>query len=412
VESRAEPDLLTRALALPALAALLERVGDAPQRIALVGGAVRDLLVGVAMLDADLAVEGPVESLLERVGGEAHTHGRFGTATVRLDGTPVDLARTRRETYAQPGALPDVEPASLEEDLARRDFTVNAMALQLNGLGAGQLIAVPDARADLAQRRLRVLHRRSFIDDPTRLLRLARYRGRLGLEVEEGTRELVGQALDTGALDTVSGARIGHELRLLSAERDPLAGWRALRELGLDEAIAPGLGLTDTAQSVARKALELLPEDGRPEVIVWALALEGVSGQPSGLLDRLAVPSGVRDDAIEVSRRAASVAGGLERADRPSEIAAAVGSPGLPELVALAGARGTGRAEKAARDWLDRLRAIRLEIDGQDLLAAGIAPGPGLGAGLAAARSALLDGRAASRDEQLAEALRAAQAAG
>jgi tRNA nucleotidyltransferase (CCA-adding enzyme) len=106
------------------------------------------------------------------------------------------------------------------------------------------------------------------------------------------------------------------------------------------------------------------------------------------------------------------VAEELGRADRPSEIAAAVGSRGLPELVAMAGALGAGRAEKAARDWLERLRAMRLQIDGEDLLEAGISPGPGLGAGLAAARSALLDGRASSRDEQLAEAVRAARAAG
>lgn len=411
MESRAEPELLARALALPAVAGLLERVGDVPERIALVGGAVRDLLLGAPVLDADLAVEGPVEPILDRVGDVDRTHGRFGTARAQIDGSSVDLARTRREAYARPGALPDVEPASLEEDLIRRDFTVNAMALQLNGPGAGELIAVPDARVDLDQRRLRVLHRRSFMDDPTRLLRLARYRGRLGFAVEDGTRELVRRAVNGGALDTISGARIGHELRLTSAEDEPLAGWRALRELGLDAAIEPGLGLSAAELGVAGKALELLPDEGRPEVILWALALAGVDSEPSELLDRLAVPSRVRDDVLEVCRGAGSAAERLGRADLPSQIAAALGRRTPPELVAMAGALGGAEAEKAARDWLDRLRAVRLQIDGDDLLAAGIAPGPALGAGLAAARSAQLDGRASTRDEQLAEALRAAQAA-
>lgn len=412
MESKAEPELLERALALPAVAGLLARVGDVPERIALVGGAVRDLLLGAPVLDADLAVEGPVEPVLDRIGAAGRRHGRFGTATAQIDGSAVDLARTRRETYARPGALPDVEPASLEEDLARRDFTVNAMALQLTGTGAGQLISVPDARSDLDLRQLRVLHRRSFMDDPTRLLRLARYRGRLGFGVEDGTRELAGRAVSGGALDTISGARIGHELRLLSAEGDPLLSWRALHELGLDAAIEPGLGLGEAELGVAREALGLLPEEGRPEVILWALALGGVPEGRAELMDRLALPSGLRDDVLEVCRRAGSVAERLQRADRPSEIAAAVGSRAFPELVALAGALGGPEAHKAAREWLERLRQVQLEIDGDDLRAAGIPPGPALGAGLVAARAALLDGRASTREEQLAEAVRAAQAAG
>lgn len=409
METRAEPELLKRALALPGVAGLLGRLGDgAPARIALVGGAVRDLLLERPVLDADLAVEGPVQEILQQVGDLARTHGRFGTATVQIDGSSVDLASTRRESYARPGALPDVEPAGLQEDLARRDFTINAMALVLAGPDAGQLIAVPGARADLDQRRLRILHARSFMDDPTRLLRLARYRGRLGFAVEDETRELLGRAVAGGALDTISGARIGHELALLSAGDEPLAGWRALAELGLDAAVEPGLGLSEPDVEVGGRALELLPAEGRPEVIVWALAVGGVA-EPREFLDRLAVPSGTRDDVLELAARARTVAEALRAAERPSEIAAALGPRAKPELVALAGALG---AEQAAREWLGQLRRVRLEIDGDDLRAAGIGPGPALGAGLAAARTALLDGRVSTRQEQLEEALRAARQAG
>jgi tRNA nucleotidyltransferase (CCA-adding enzyme) len=411
VEIFPEPELRARALALPGVAGLLDRLGDpGSDRIALVGGAVRDLLLGERVFDVDLAVEGPVEPVLARLGASARLHGRFGTAGVQIDGAVVDLARTRRERYARPGALPDVEPASLEEDLARRDFTVNAMAVVLRGVGEGELFGAADARQDLEARRLRVLHPGSFSDDPTRLLRLARYRARLGFDVEPGTRELAEDAIAGSALGTVSGARVGNELRLLSAEDDPVAGWQALGELGLGAAIEAGFGLSPGDLDVARRALALLPAEGRSDVILLALALHGVAAERRAeLMDRLAMPARLRDDVLAVVLRAPSVAEDLRRADRPSEIAGAAGPKAIPELVALAGALG---AEEPAREWLDRLRQVRLAIDGDDLRAAGVRPGPALGAGLAAARAALLDGRASTREDQLAEALRVAQDAG
>lgn len=405
------PELRAHALGLPGVSGLLGRTGDlGSTRIALVGGAVRDLLLGRPALDIDLAVEGPLEPLLDRLGDGGRTHGRFGTASVQIDGSLVDLARTRRERYARPGALPEVEPASLEEDLARRDFTVNAMAVVLSGPGVGELLGAEGARQDLEAGHLRVLHPRSFIDDPTRLLRLARYRGRLGFDLQPGTRELAETAIAGGALSTVSGARIGNELRLLCAETDPVAGWQALDELGLAAAIEPGFGLRPGDLAVARRALALLPAEGRAEVILLAVALAGVPVERRAeLLDRLAMPARLRDDVLEVVGRAPSLAEALGRAERPSEVAAAAGPQAVPELVAMAGALG---AEGPARDWLERLRQVRLAIDGDDLRAAGVRPGPALGAGLAAARAALLDGRAGTREDQLAEALRAAQDAG
>ena len=127
----------------------------------------------------------------------------------------IDVAIARAETYAEPGALPEVEPADLGRDLARRDFTVNAIALDL---ADGALAEFPGARDDLRAGRLRVLHDRSFLDDPTRLWRLARYAARLGFEIEPRTRELAEAAVSGGALGTVSGTRIGNELRLALAE--------------------------------------------------------------------------------------------------------------------------------------------------------------------------------------------------
>ena len=396
------PDLLDRVWGLPAARPLLSQLGDAAG-VHLVGGAVRDLMLGGAPVDLDLAVEGDAASFAASLGGEIRVHDRFGTSTVTLDGFSYDIARTRRETYAEPGALPDVEPAPLAEDLQRRDFTVNAIALGLAGAGAGELNTVPAALEDLDARRLRVLHDRSFIDDPTRLLRLVRYATRLGFEIEPRTRSLADGAIADGAVRTVSGPRIGAELRLLAREPDPVRALRGLRELGLDAAVDPGFGLDD--ENLARRALALLPDDGRRDRLVLAAAAQGVPApELAALLDSFAFEAEDRDAIVLAAGRAGEVASALRAASAPSEIATAVGGA-PPELVALAGALG---AEPQAREWLDQLRHVRLAIDGRDLLAAGVPEGPAIGRGLRAALAAKLDRRACGREQELAEAMHAA----
>jgi tRNA nucleotidyltransferase (CCA-adding enzyme) len=392
-------ELLRRIAELPAGGPLLQHMRDVPG-VHLVGGSVRDLLMGGAPSDLDLVVEGDAVEVARRIGENVVVHDRFGTSTVGVDGFTYDLAGARRETYSHPGALPDVEPASLPEDLRRRDFTVNAIAIAVGGPAAGEMTAAPMAIEDLAARQLRVLHEKSFIDDPTRLLRLARYRSRLGFDVEPRTADLAGEAVESDALQTVSGTRIGAELRLLAREPDPVGAFVTLRELGLDTAIHPDFGLADA--DLARRALELLPADGRPDLLVLGVAARGVSARQLGpLLDQLSFEAGDRDVILAVARDAEGLAGSLARARRPSEIAAAAGATG-PEVAALAGALGPAGA---ATKWLGRLRHVRLEIDGRDLMAAGVPEGPRIGAGLRAALAAKLDGRAAGGEQELQAAL-------
>src|SRR4051812_45133978 len=198
-----------------------------------VGGAVRDALGGQVPRELDLVVEGDAVAVArhaaERVGGTLTLHERFGTATVRTGDFAFDLAGARRETYERPGALPTVElGATIEEDLARRDFTVNAMAVSL---GDGHLTTWPGAREDLEQGVLRVLHDRSFVDDPTRMLRLVRYAARLEFAPDPHTEALIDPAL----LDTVSGDRSGNELRLL-VNNEPRRGLELLDRYGLGRA--------------------------------------------------------------------------------------------------------------------------------------------------------------------------------
>jgi tRNA nucleotidyltransferase (CCA-adding enzyme) len=387
-----------------------------------VGGAVRDLLLGLAPGDFDVVVEGDAIPVARRaaasLGGEAVVHERFGTATVRAGGIVFDVAGARRETYARPGALPDVElGATLAEDLARRDFTVNTLALRL---GDGELAGWPGAQEDLDARVLRVLHDASFTDDPTRLVRLARYAGRLGFAIEEHTARLAAAAVAGGALETVTGERLSAELRLLAREPQP-AALEALERFGLGAALLPGFavdaalvgravalcaevaaggggGNTDAAPGGAAVRDGAPPLEGAPrsDVVALACAVRSADGRElAARLRGLAFPAA---DAAAIVAAAGVDAAALAGV-RPSEADAVLAR--LPvEAAAVAAAAGA----EPARTWLLRDRHARLAIRGDDLLAAGLS-GPAVGRGLAAARAALLDGVAGDRGAQLAAAL-------
>jgi len=395
------PDVLARLRALPGVAPVLAALGDAPG-VHVVGGAVRDVLLGREPRELDLVVEGDAVALAGRVGGEVVVHERFGTATVRVDGVAFDLASARAEEYPHPGALPVVRlGVALREDLGRRDFRVNAMAV---ALASGALTEWPGARADLAARRIRVLHERSFRDDPTRLLRMVRYATRLGFEVEAGTAALARAAVADGALATVSGERLGGELRLALREPQP-AALAALESWGLGVALL-GEGFEVDAALVAR-VLALCPPDARADLAALAACL--VRGPEPARLDALAFPA--RLDALAFPARERAIVG--RAAGGAPTLARRLDGEGFTwlelrgepvEAVALAGALAPGRGEGRARRWIETLRHVRPAISGHDLLAAGLS-GPRVGAALEAALLAALDGRAPTREAQLAIAL-------
>lgn len=384
-------DVLEALRALPGGSTLLHALAGRDD-VWVVGGAVRDALLKRPPKDIDLVVAGDAIALGHELGAVQEVHDRFGTTAVDVDGALVNVATARTERYAAPGALPDVEPGPLEDDLARRDFTVNAIAVDLGG----GLHTVVGAEEDLAAGRLRVLHDRSFHDDPTRLWRLARYAARLGFGIDPDTERLAREAVAGGALATVAGPRIGNELALALNEPDPPAALAAARELGLlPSGMAPRRGLT-------ARALELLPSDGHPGVLALAAASGAVDPQRlRAWLDDLSVAARERDRLIAAATGAEGLAEKLAAATRPSEIAAAARRL-APEHVALAGALGPAGA---ARDWLTTLRDVHLEISGDDLLAAGIPAGPELGRRLDRALVAKLDGQAPDRDAELAVAL-------
>jgi tRNA nucleotidyltransferase (CCA-adding enzyme) len=383
--------------------------------VELVGGATRDLLLGLTPRELDVVVGGDAASfageLASRLGlrsGEAPdqrdataVYERFGTAVLSWGAGRIDIASRRAESYPLPGALPEVREGTPEEDLLRRDFTVNAIAAPLGGPRTGELRSAPQALEDLRRGRLRVLHEGSFLDDPTRLFRLARYLSRLGFEPEERTAELAAEALLGGALGTVSRARIGGELRLALTEPDPLAALGALSDVGVLSALRPQLEL---AEPLARRALQALPEDGRSDLLLLACLLQSVTGNPGEdrratmveLLDDLEFTAGDRDRAIRTALLAPGLPGRLERVRTPAAVREAVHGATV-EAIALAASlaeeQGLLNALAGARRWLSELRHVRLRITGDDLLAAGIPAGPEIGHRLGAALDMRLDGK-------------------
>ncbi len=390
---------------------------------ALVGGATRDLLLGRSPRELDVVVRedaaGFARELAARLdpGAEVSAHGRFGTATVSFSEGTVDVAERRAESYPQPGALPEVRAGDVEQDLLRRDFTVNAIAAPMAGLERGCLLSAPHALEDLSAGALRVMHERSFIDDPTRILRLARYSARLGFAAEPRTAELAAEALAQGALATLSRARVGAELRLALGEREALEAIEELQAIGALAAIEPALRLHDR---LTRRALELLPSDGRPDLLLLAVLLLGLVEASHGasdarseifeLLEPMEFPAGDRERAMRSALLAPTLLSPLHAQARPSQVRDALANVPL-EAVALAAALasdGAAGAAALAQEWLSSWRRVSLQISGDDLLAAGVPAGPEIGGRLARALARRLDGELEDgREAELQAALEA-----
>ncbi len=354
--------------AYPELATVRERSAREP--VYLVGGAVRDLLLGRRRADIDLVVEGDAAGLAARLGADVVEHERFATAKAQLDGHQVDIATARTESYARPGALPEVEPSSLSEDLARRDFTINAMAIPLGV--EPLLIDSHGGLDDLLGGLLRVLHRRSFTDDPTRALRAARYAARFDFALEAETAELIGAA----DLSTVSADRRQTELLRLAGEPKAVRGLELVVEWGLVEPRAGGARLTaNVARLVASSPWSGFVEN---QDVLLAAAL----GPPGKEAVLAAADPASPSEAVELAQ----------------------GHP--PVELALARALGAQWLDRYLSEW----RSVSLEIDGGELIAAGIPEGPALGRGLQVALRRKLDGEISGHDQELAAALAVARA--
>jgi tRNA nucleotidyltransferase (CCA-adding enzyme) len=389
--------------------------------VALVGGVPRDLLSGRragVVRDLDLAVEGDgrelARALASTTGGAMREHPAFGTATVTLpDGMRVDVATARRERYPRAGALPVVEPATLAEDLSRRDFSINALGVRLDGAARGRLLDPAGGLADLERRRVRVLHPLSFVEDPTRIFRAARFATRLGFRLNRTTRRLLGAAAGLDAYGALSADRLRAELEAILGEASPAAVLTWLGKAGAFRLVRRGVRVTPAAAARLRRVetavRELgLAEDAPASLYLLAVGADLAPAELDAWLAGWAVPLRQRGAVARARDGAAEILRELERWVHlvPAERDSLSRVPGLSRAPELTAAWAWVVAPRPAlRKFLGhyrrRVRGLRPHLTGDDLSALGLAPGPLFARVLEAARLAQVEGRLTSRDEAL-----------
>lgn len=395
--------LMRRHLGEPTLA-LLHQVGQIASRMGvpfyLVGGSVRDLLLDHSPRDLDLVVEGDAAMLASevarRLSGQALTMSQFGTASVVVEGNRLDLATARKETYARPGALPRVVASTLLEDLGRRDFTINTMAVALSWSSFGTLVDMHGGQADLRGRLVRILHPRSFVDDATRILRAIRYEQRLGFRLEDETALRLGEAVAGGMFDTISGDRLRRELDLLLQEEEPLkpllraAGLGVLRGLYAPLDGVPGLHRLVGAEQ---------PDD--PLVYLAVIASHLTTKENEAFIKRLNLTSRwaqvVRDT---ISLR--PLLGEVASTTSVVQLCHMLDCLSHSAVKAHTLMEGKSAASEKLRRYLAEYRYVKPSLSGRELLALGVPQGPTVGAVLARLREARLEGRIANRSEEVA----------
>lgn len=368
----------------------------------LVGGPVRDLLLGRPVLDLDLVVEGDAIALGRRLardlGGQARAATTFGTIKLHLPlMAPVDLATARREDYPHPGALPRVRPGTIQEDLARRDFTIHAMAVDLSPTAFGQLLDPFNGAGDLERRWVRVLHERSFVDDATRILRAVRYEQRLGFSLEPGTEGLLRRHLSM--LDTISGDRVRHELERIFYEPAPERALERCQALGVLGAIYPPLRWPPQASP----ALVRARGEGRrlDPLLYFALLASTLAPEHiQGLEGRLNLPGRWR----RLARDTVALRKVLPRLAspslRPSQVFALLRDH-HPQAVQAWALLTTPPTSHHLQAFLDRYRYVKSALNGDDLLALGVPWGPIVGRLLEGLLMARLDGQVRTREEEV-----------
>jgi tRNA nucleotidyltransferase (CCA-adding enzyme) len=385
-----------------------EQAAKRDQKVYLVGGVVRDLFLRDPSLcsghhfDLDLVVEGDAVKLAQQVAETSQakllTHHRFGTAKLRYENFTLDLATARKETYAKPGALPTVAPGTLKDDLIRRDFSINAMAISLAANDYGELVDPYQGKNDLEHRLIRILHPRSFSDDATRILRAARYEQRLGFELEAQTAQLLKR--DIPMLDAISGDRIRHELELIFKEKQPEFVIKRLAELGVLPRISPFLKIDDRLAERFDKARQLKKPAQLPTLyfclLVYSLSGKGIEQ----FLSRLNIPAklsrAIRDTAHLKIRLPLLDNPSL----KPSEIYYLLREYEPVAIQANAIATESLTAQRHVQLFLTKLRYIRASLDGEDLKRLGISAGPEMGKILQVLHKARLDGEVSTRAEE------------
>jgi len=388
----------------------------------LVGGCVRDLLLAAGSVDVDLVVEGDAPAFAgrcaEAFGGSCVTHRRFGTVTLQAaDGFKVDVATARRETYERPGALPRVERGTIQDDLLRRDFTVNAMAMALNKASFGRLIDPRGGQRDLRRRLVRVLHPKSFIDDPTRILRAVRFEERLGFRRERATARWLKAAVADRALFTVQKHRLRDELVPLFQEPRPYGCLRRLHAAAGFHYISPRLRFRrewrprfERAGTAMRWFAQRSPHRRRlePHAVYMGLFFFDLPLREAEAVCRAyAFRRSDSQNILALRREAACVQKALgRRGVRPSVIYRTLEPLSYEVLLALTALFPGRHLRRHVEDFFLSFNGQRTHVSGEDLKAMGLTPGPDYRRILDKLLWARLDGRVTTKEGEMEAARR------
>ena len=386
-----------------------------------VGGFVRDLLLGNENDDIDVSVEGDgilfAETFAARHGCRVKGHAKFGTAVVIFpDGFKIDVASTRLEYYETPGALPTVERSSLKMDLYRRDFTINTLAIRLNGENFGLLIDYFGAYRDLQEKSIRVLHNLSFVEDPTRVFRAIRFEQRLGFQISRHTENLVKNAVKMGFLEKLGGKRLLNELAIILREREPVKAILRMAGLGLLRFIHPDLELQpdnlrilDEVKKVVTWFELLFTEEPVETWVVYFLALTSPLSDDRfwGACMRLSVSEHYREKLIDLRVHGEQILEVMERkasrgeAVKRSEIYFSLRGLSLEVLLYIMAKTRSEEVRRWVSLYVTQLRSVVTHIDGNDLKALGLASGPRYRELLDTVLTARLNGEVKTREDEL-----------
>ena len=338
----------------------------------IVGGVVRDILLGRPVWDLDIVVEGGSSlELAKRVGEvygvKVHPFEEFQTAHLKIGPLKVEFATARRESYEKSGAYPKVEPASLKEDIFRRDFTINTLAVALNPEEFGTLIDYVGGLEDLKNGIIRVLHSLSFVEDPIRILRALRFAGRFGFSLSKGTKALLRQAVALGVLRNAPKGRIANELRLALREERFLEILKLYKEFGILEQILPqGFQWSMLKEESLKRLKELLgefPNIEQPGWVLFANLLMGLKKENAlQVLKELSAPSKVREYYLQAKEEGGKILKVLKEASLPSELVKNL-KPYRDEAILIVASRSSEEVQKIARFYLKELKPYRVKIE-------------------------------------------------
>lgn len=383
----------------------------------LVGGIVRDLILNYPNKDVDLVVTedgiGFAKELAEKGGGYARPHKRFGTAVVVFpDGFRLDVATVRSESYPFPGALPQIQAGNLRADLYRRDFTINSLAVSLITDEFGRLVDYFGGLQDIRNRKIRVLHGLSFIDDPTRILRAVRFSNRLSFDLTDGTRQLMESAVNLGMLNRVSGKRIHTELTLLYEDPRPLRATEMLSRYGVLEVVNKKVKLDRFTATLIRNIeatlnwykLTYLPGSPRRVLLFYMALFEKLRSQDRRrLCERLRLTTKMSRILLEYKNNVRSTLRLLHKGKLhvASEVTRLFDQMQLETILFIHAFANNETMKHAVVTYLTKYRSIRPSLRGKDLVKLGLQPSPIFNEILWRLRQALLDGEIRHRNEEL-----------